>query len=316
MDVAVRCRHLDIPAELQPDSAREGEPSRAIPRRDPTGGGPLLAGPRPRVTRVTCAAKSWSSPGAVRARSGERAPRERRARGGTEQGGTPVDTHEGPARAALAAPSRHSWPPAGGDAGLTASESPLAARVAIVGATGTGKTALALELARSNPGRYELVSVDAMAVYRFLDRGTAKPTPAERAAAPWHLLDIVDPSEEFSVAAFQRHAREALAAIECRGNVPVLVGGTGLYHRAVVDELEIPGRFPDVAAELGGTRTGRAGSRNCSSDFTSWTRSPPVGSGRATGEGSSAPSRSPSGADGSSPPSAPVLSPTPRLARS
>ena len=119
-----------------------------------------------------------------------------------------------------------------------------------MGATGTGKTALALELARSNPGRYELVSVDAMAVYRFLDRGTAKPTPAQRAAAPWHLIDIVDPSEEFSVAAFQRHAREALAAIECRGKVPVLVGGTGLYHRAVVDELEIPGRFPDVAAEL------------------------------------------------------------------
>ena len=75
-----------------------------------------------------------------------------------------------------------------------------------MGATGTGKTALALEMARRQPGRYELVSVDAMAVYRFLDIGTAKPTPAERAEVPWHLLDVVDPSEQFSVAAFQAEA--------------------------------------------------------------------------------------------------------------
>jgi tRNA dimethylallyltransferase len=126
----------------------------------------------------------------------------------------------------------------------------VAPRVAIVGATGTGKTALALELARTTPGRYELVSVDAMAVYRFFDLGTAKPTAAEQAAARWHLIDIVDPSEEFSVAAFQSHARRVLADIDARGAVPVLVGGTGLYHRAVLDELEIPGRFPEVATEL------------------------------------------------------------------
>ena len=215
------------------------------------------------------------------------------------------------------APPRHGWPAAGGDAGLTASESPLAARVAIVGATGTGKTALALELARSNPGRYELVSVDAMAVYRFLDRGTAKPTPAERAAAPWHLLDIVDPSEEFSVAAFQRHAREALAAIERRGNVPVLVGGTGLYHRAVVDELEIPGRFPDVAAELE-RELGSAGRPRGAVPATSRTGPGRRQSDRAgqPAKDRPRPSRSPSGAAGPSPPSVPVLSPTPRLARS
>jgi tRNA dimethylallyltransferase len=89
-----------------------------------------------------------------------------------------------------------------------------------------------------------------MAVYRFLDLGTAKPTPAERATAPWHLIDIVDPSEEFSVAAFQSHARHALTVIDGRGKVPVLVGGTGLYHRALLDELEIPGRFPEVATAL------------------------------------------------------------------
>jgi len=128
----------------------------------------------------------------------------------------------------------------------------------LVGATGTGKTALALELVRATGDRYELVSVDAMAVYRYLDVGTAKPTPAERAAARWHLIDIVDPSEEFSVAAFQSQARPVLAGIEARGHVPLLVGGTGLYHRAVVDGLEIPGRFPELAAELE-AEAGRSG---------------------------------------------------------
>jgi len=120
----------------------------------------------------------------------------------------------------------------------------------LVGATGTGKTALALELARSSADRYELVSVDAMAVYRHLDLGTAKPTRLEREAARWHLIDIVDPSEEFSVASFQSEARRALAGITDRGRVPLLVGGTGLYHRAVMDGLDIPGRFPEVKAEL------------------------------------------------------------------
>lgn len=120
----------------------------------------------------------------------------------------------------------------------------------IVGATGTGKTALALELARAFPLRYELVSVDAMAVYRFMDIGTAKPTPAERLGVSWHLLDIIDPSEQFSVAAFQAEARRCLAEIEARDSVPILVGGTGLYHRAVLDSLAIPARFPEVAAEL------------------------------------------------------------------
>jgi tRNA dimethylallyltransferase len=122
--------------------------------------------------------------------------------------------------------------------------------VVIVGATGTGKTALALELARAFPGRYELVSVDAMAVYRFMDIGTAKPTPSERAGVSWHLIDLIDPSEQFSVAAFQAEARSCLAGIEERGRVPILVGGTGLYHRAVLDSLAIPARFPEVAAEL------------------------------------------------------------------
>jgi tRNA dimethylallyltransferase len=119
-----------------------------------------------------------------------------------------------------------------------------------VGPTGTGKTALALELARSSPDRYELVSVDAMAVYRDLDIGTAKPTAEEQAIAPWHLIDIVDPSEEFSVAAFQAEARRVLADIAARGHQALLVGGTGLYHRSILDGLDIPARFPDLAAKL------------------------------------------------------------------
>ncbi len=121
--------------------------------------------------------------------------------------------------------------------------------LALVGATATGKTSLAVALARRR-GDLELVSADAIAVYRGLDVGAAKPTPSERAGLAWHLLDLVEPGEEFSVAAFQQAARAALAAIEGRGHRAVLVGGSGLYHRAVVDELALPGRYPETAAAL------------------------------------------------------------------
>ncbi len=93
----------------------------------------------------------------------------------------------------------------------------------------------------------ELVSIDAMAVYRGLDIGTETPCDAP---VPWHLVDIADPHEEFSVARFQEEARGALGSIRARGHLAVLVGGTGLYHRAVVDHLDLPGRFPAVAAEI------------------------------------------------------------------
>ncbi len=122
-------------------------------------------------------------------------------------------------------------------------------RCALVGPTASGKTALAVALARDLTG-VELVSVDAMAVYRGLDIGTAKPTAAERAGVVWHLVDLVEPSEEFSVARFQAAAEAAFEEIASRGHVALLVGGTGLYHRAVVDGLELPGRFPPLAAEL------------------------------------------------------------------
>jgi tRNA dimethylallyltransferase len=121
--------------------------------------------------------------------------------------------------------------------------------VALVGTTASGKSALALAAARRDP-TVELVSVDSMQVYRGMDVGTAKPTPAEQAEVPHHLIDIADPWEDFTVARFAGAARTALAGIEARGHRALLVGGTGLYLRAVVDDLAVPGQFPAVRAEL------------------------------------------------------------------
>src|ERR671932_266016 len=89
-----------------------------------------------------------------------------------------------------------------------------------------------------------------MLVYRGMDIGTAKPTPAERAAVRHHLVDLVDPAEEFSVARFQPLARDAIAGILGRGRVPLLVGGSGLYFHAVVDEFTFPPTDPEVRARL------------------------------------------------------------------
>jgi tRNA dimethylallyltransferase len=123
------------------------------------------------------------------------------------------------------------------------------AHLALVGATGTGKTELAVAFARA-VGGVELVSIDAFSVYRGFDIGTAKPTAPQRDGVRWHLLDLLDPAEECSVADFQAAAFAALAEIEARGHRALLVGGTGLYHRAVIDDLELPGRFPAVRVEL------------------------------------------------------------------
>jgi tRNA dimethylallyltransferase len=119
----------------------------------------------------------------------------------------------------------------------------------LVGTTASGKSALALALARAVPD-IEILAVDSMQVYRGMDIGTAKPTPAEQAEIPHHLLDLADPSEDFTVTRFQQAADRVLADVESRGGRPVLVGGTGLYLRAVVDHLDVPGRFPDARAEL------------------------------------------------------------------
>lgn len=119
----------------------------------------------------------------------------------------------------------------------------------ILGPTASGKSDMALGVARQ-VGGVELVSVDSMQVYRGMDIGTATPSAAEQAEIPHHLIDLVCPTERFAVGEFQRRARDVLADIRARGATPVLVGGTGLYLRAVIDDLEIPDQFPDLRDEL------------------------------------------------------------------
>ena len=126
---------------------------------------------------------------------------------------------------------------------------PPGRHLALVGPTASGKSALAVEVARRCPD-VELVSVDSMQVYRGMDIGTAKPTAAERGEVPVHLVDVADPSDDYSVVQFQAAALTTLAAIEDRGHRALLVGGTGLYVRAVVDGLHLPPRWPEVRAEL------------------------------------------------------------------
>lgn len=121
--------------------------------------------------------------------------------------------------------------------------------VAIVATTASGKSALALRVARALPD-VELVSIDSMQLYRGMDIGTASPTGAERAEVAHHLVDVADPWEDWSLARFQAAALEALADIAARGRRAVLVGGTGLYLRAVIDGFDIPGRHPEARAEV------------------------------------------------------------------
>lgn len=119
----------------------------------------------------------------------------------------------------------------------------------ILGPTASGKSSLAVATAEEI-GQTEIVSIDSMAVYRGMDIGTASPTASDQKQVPHHLIDVADPSEEFTVGVFKRFAVAAIDAIRERGNTPILVGGTGLYLRAVVDDLNLPGRYPEVAAEL------------------------------------------------------------------
>jgi tRNA dimethylallyltransferase len=107
--------------------------------------------------------------------------------------------------------------------------------VAIVGPTASGKSALALRAAERSGG--EIVSADSRQVYRGMDVGTAKPTAAERARIPHHCIDLVDPSEPYNVARYQRDGRAALADVASRGKTAYVVGGTGLYVRALLDGL-------------------------------------------------------------------------------
>jgi tRNA dimethylallyltransferase len=120
--------------------------------------------------------------------------------------------------------------------------------IVVLGPTATGKSDLGLALAAALDG--EVVNADAMQLYRGLDVGTAKLPPAERAGVRHHLLDVLDVTETASVAAYQRAARDAIERLRAAGRTPVLVGGSGLYVQAVVDELEFPGTDPDLRAEL------------------------------------------------------------------
>jgi tRNA dimethylallyltransferase len=122
--------------------------------------------------------------------------------------------------------------------------------VVIVGPTAAGKSALALRLAQQFGG--EIVSADSRQIYRQMDVGTAKPSPEEQALVPHHMIDVVDPDGEYTLAHFQAAAYRAIAEIHARGRLPLLVGGTGLYVRAVVEGLRIPAvpPQPDLRAAL------------------------------------------------------------------
>ena len=128
-------------------------------------------------------------------------------------------------------------------------ESALHPLIAIVGPTGSGKSALALRIARELSG--EIVSCDSLQVYRGLDIGSAKATPEERAEVRHHLLDLVEPDQEFSAAEYAREGRAALAGIAARGRLPIVAGGTGLYLKALLQGLfEGPARNAPLRRRL------------------------------------------------------------------
>jgi tRNA dimethylallyltransferase len=122
--------------------------------------------------------------------------------------------------------------------------------VAIVGPTASGKTALGIALAKKFDG--EIVSADSRQIYRGMDIGTAKPTIAERRAIPHHLIDIKNPDEEYTVADYKTDAIAALDDIITRGKLPIIVGGTGLYIKTVLENLDIPKTeaHPELRAQI------------------------------------------------------------------
>jgi len=119
--------------------------------------------------------------------------------------------------------------------------------IAVVGATATGKTALAIEIARRLGGEFEVVNADSRQVYRYLDIGTAKPTAAEREALPHRLTDIVNPDEPFSLGLWLELAKAALDEVWAQGRIPVVVGGTGQYIWALLEGWRVP-RVPPQEA--------------------------------------------------------------------
>ena len=118
----------------------------------------------------------------------------------------------------------------------------------VAGPTASGKTALAVRLAKRLDG--EIVNMDSMQIYRRMDIGTAKPTPEEREGIPHHLLDIVEPTESFSVAEYAQRAETCHREIVGRGKLPILVGGTGFYLRALTDGLHLGSMPSDPSSTL------------------------------------------------------------------
>ena len=115
------------------------------------------------------------------------------------------------------------------------SSSPKPKVIVICGPTGIGKTSVGIELAQKHGG--EIVSADSMQIYRYMDIGTAKPTPSELAQVPHHMIDIVDPDEDYDAVQFSKRARDRVAEIFNRGRIPFIVGGTGLYIKALLHGL-------------------------------------------------------------------------------
>ncbi|AWE42617.1 MULTISPECIES: tRNA (adenosine(37)-N6)-dimethylallyltransferase MiaA [unclassified Actinobaculum] len=124
--------------------------------------------------------------------------------------------------------------------------------IALVGPTATGKTALSLEVAEllGGPSGVEIISADAMQLYRGMDIGTAKLPASQRRGIVHHQLDVLDINEAASVAAYQRSARADLQGIVSRGKIPIVVGGSGLYVAGLLDKLEFPGHDPHIRAAL------------------------------------------------------------------
>src|ERR1700727_914583 len=120
--------------------------------------------------------------------------------------------------------------------------------IAVVGPTAAGQSGLAVNLAQALDG--EVINADSMQVYRGMDIGTAKLTVAQRHGVPHHLLDVWDVRYPANVAEYQQLARETIAGVTARGRVPILVGGSGLYLRAALDDLNFPGTDPAVRERL------------------------------------------------------------------
>lgn len=121
--------------------------------------------------------------------------------------------------------------------------------IALVGPTASGKTDLALDIAK-RIGHIELVSIDSMTIYRSMNVGTAKPNLSDLGGVPYHMVDLVYPWETFSLSQFQELANWKISEVRERGNLPLLVGGTGLYFQALIDDFKIPAQWPDIRERL------------------------------------------------------------------